>query len=223
MIPVTFDPSPGALWILKEGKNLFKFSPLTHQQFICPHVKHVPGSFPWEGSYAAVTKLHLAFADRVILKRDKASVNTLLLLLTPSHFYPPPHPLLTLFVSFHPPASPSPHPSLSLWSSGLWRNSQYLNLHTVSILFNRLESLLLRCWAAREGSADKLRRPCDSRPWCIMKYLWFIPANKLKWRAWCMGTDGPSIDAVLLRWRWREREGWWERGKEKKKWWNTAL
>ncbi len=21
-----------------------------------------------------------------------------------------------------------------------------------------------------------------------------------------MGTDGPSIDAVLLRWRWRERE-----------------
>lgn len=161
-----------------------------------------------------MTKLHLAFAERVILKRDGASVNTLLLLLTPSHFSPP----LSLSVSFHPPASPSPHPSLSVWSSGLWRNSQYLNLHTVSILFNRLESLLLQCWAAREGSADKLRRPCDSRPWCIMKYLWFIPANKLKWRAWCMGTDGPSIDAVLLAGDGeREREGWGRESKRKKR------
>lgn len=31
-----------------------------------------------------------------------------------------------------------------------------------------------------------------------------------------MGTDGPSIDAVLLAGD-GEREGWWERGKEKKK------
>ncbi len=30
-----------------------------------------------------------------------------------------------------------------------------------------------------------------------------------------MGTDGPSIDAVLLAGD-GEREGWWERGKEKK-------
>lgn len=30
-----------------------------------------------------------------------------------------------------------------------------------------------------------------------------------------MGTDGPSIDAMLLAGD-GEREGWWERGKEKK-------
>lgn len=36
---------------------------------------------------------------------------------------------------------PPCYSGLSVQSSGLWRNSRYLNLHTVSILFNRLESL----------------------------------------------------------------------------------
>lgn len=116
---VTFDPSPGALRILEEDENLCKFSPLTHQQLIYPHVKHVPGSFPWEGSCAAVTKLHLAFADRVILKREGASVNTLLLLLTPSHFSPPP-PSLSRSLRLLPPTRfsfTSPQPiTVEQWS-----------------------------------------------------------------------------------------------------------
>lgn len=55
----------------------------------------------------------------------------------------------------------------------------------------RVAGLLERVW---DGWLVSPRRP----RWCTMKYLWFIPANKLRWRVWCMRADGGLLMRLLM-------------------------